>query len=175
MAAWGWRVPFAIGACGGLFALFMRMRMKETEPFVREAAAAKATPGPGVWREIWAHRRSAAQVVGMTVGLTVVYYFWVVAASAYSIAVLAADATQVLVAGLLANLTFLVWLPMWGSLSDRIGRKPVMYIGVLGSIAVAYPLTALIDGDAVHLFLAMTVRGADFHLRAVRHQPGDHV
>ena len=161
MFAWGWRIPFLIGAVGGLYALYMRLSMKETEQFVEQIALPQehAAARPGLWRTIWTHRRSAAQVVGMTVGVTVIYYFWVVSASAYSIAVLGANPSQVLIAGVAANVIFLGWLPLWGILSDRIGRKPVMYIGILGSAVALYPLSQLIDGNAVHLFLAITAAG----------------
>ena len=158
MLAWGWRIPFIIAGAGGLFAFSMRSRMRETEQFVTEIAAAPGTPAapkPNLLAEIWQHRRSAARVAGMTVGLTVVYYFWVVASSAYSIVVLKADPTHVLLASVAASLTFLIWLPLWGTLSDRIGRKPVMLTGILGSIAVIYPLSRLIDGNPVHLFAAL--------------------
>lgn len=156
MLAWGWRIPFILAGLGGVFAFWMRSRMHETEQFVTEIETATSTAArPNLLREIWAHRRSALQVVGMVVGLTVAYYYWVVASSAYSIAVLKADPTHILLAGVAASLTFLVWLPLWGILSDRIGRRPVMLVGIIGSIAVIYPLSQLIDGNGVHLFLAI--------------------
>ncbi|GMA38049.1 MFS transporter [Mobilicoccus caccae] len=156
MSTWGWRIAFAIGAVGGLFALYMRSRMSETEEFERTEAVI-ARERPSLVREMWVHRRSAFQVIGMTVGLTVSYYLWVVAAAGYSIAVLKADPTATLIASVAANTLFLVWLPLWGILSDRIGRKPVMLIGIVGLFALCLPLSAMIDGDPVRLFLAMTI------------------
>ena len=156
MTAWGWRIAFVIGALGGLFALYMRSRMSETEEFARTEATI-AQDRPRLAHEMWVHRRSAFQVIGMTVGLTVSYYLWVVAAAGYSIAVLKADPTQTLIASVAANTLFLVWLPLWGILSDRIGRKPVMLIGIIGLIALCVPLSAMIDGTPIKLFLAMTI------------------
>lgn len=161
MLAWGWRIPFVIAALGGLFALYMRRTMKETEQFVAqvERPAQQSAARPSLARSMWTHRRSALQVIGMSVGLTVVYYFWIVSAAGYSIAVLKADPTHVLIASVLANVLFLVWLPLWGALSDRIGRRPVMWIGILGSAAVIYPLSRLIDGNPIHLFFAVAAAG----------------
>lgn len=79
------------------------------------------------------------------------------AAAGYSIAVLKADPTQTLIASVAANTLFLLWLPLWGILSDRIGRKPVMIIGIVGLIALCVPLSAMIDGTPIKLFLAMTI------------------
>ncbi|WP_404290988.1 MFS transporter [Glutamicibacter arilaitensis] len=160
MNDWGWRIPFVIAGLGGLYALWMRRNMPETEQFTeqREDAAAKTSAAekkPSVLRDMWIMRRSVLQVVGMTVGMTVAYYYWVVAASSYSISVLKADPTAILFAGTCANLWFIALLPLWGMLSDRIGRRPVMLIGYIGLIITAFPLSTLIDGDPLHLFFAM--------------------
>lgn len=158
MFDYGWRIPFIIGGIGGLFALFMRLRMAETEQFTQlEEQVSETSAKPRLMREIGKHWRSAAQVVGITVGLTVAYYYWVVAASGFSIAVLKADPTKVLLAQVAANVIFLVWLPLWGILSDRIGRKPVMFIGIAGLVVGTVPLSKYIDGNPVHLFWVMTV------------------
>lgn len=159
MLSWGWRIPFALAGIGGLYALYMRMKMHETEQFTGqiELPTRAGVVRKSIWSGVWTHRRSAIQVIGMTVGLTVVYYFWVVSSSSYSIAVLGADPTAVLLASVLANVVFLICLPLWGILSDRIGRKPVMFIGIGGSLAVIYPLSFLIDGNPTHLFVAASI------------------
>lgn len=163
MAAWGWRVPFIIAGLGGLYALWMRRKMPETEQFTEQiqvaAADGGAAPGaakPGFFADMWTMRRSVLQVIGLTVGMTVAYYYWVVAASSYSISMLKADPTATLLAGVGSNIVFIVILPFWGMLSDRIGRRPVMLFGYIGLIATLFPLSSLIDGNPVHLFLAMS-------------------
>lgn len=161
MNEWGWRIPFIIAGFGGLYALRMRRKMPETEQFTEQHQAAinktvNPAQKPNVLRDMWTMRRSVIQVVGMTVGMTVAYYYWVVAASSYSISVLKADPTTILFAGTAANLFFIVMLPLWGMLSDRIGRRPVMLIGYIGLIVTAFPLSRLIDGNPVHLFVAMS-------------------
>ncbi|WP_370891911.1 MFS transporter [Janibacter sp. GXQ6167] len=154
--AWAWRIPFLIAALGGFFALYMRTRMHESAAFTAEAKG-EAEGRPGLGRQMWQMRRSALIVCGLSVGLTVVYYYWVVAASGFSISVLQADPTKVLIAGLLANTVFVAVLPLWGALSDRIGRRPVILIGVIVSILLLFPLSRLINGDPVQLGVAMTI------------------
>ncbi|MFF5790732.1 MFS transporter [Paeniglutamicibacter sp. NPDC012692] len=172
MNAWGWRIPFIIAGLGGLYALRMRRNMPETEQFAEQIETAtdstakqSSAPKPNLIRDMWTMRRSVLQVVGMTVGMTVAYYYWVVAASSYSISVLHANPTAILFAGTGANLLFIAMLPLWGMISDRIGRRPVMLIGYLGLIATAFPLSRLIDGNPVHLFLAMS--GAAVFMTAI--------
>lgn len=172
MSAWGWRVPFIIAGLGGLYGLWMRRSMPETKQFTEqievqaERASAESVPAKkGVFADMWTMRRSVAQVVGLTVGMTVAYYYWVVAASAYSISVLEADPTAILLAGVCSNILFVVFLPFWGMLSDRIGRRPVMLFGYIGLLVTLFPLASLIDGNPLHLFFAMT--GASVFLTAI--------
>lgn len=154
MTSWGWRIAFVVGALGGLVALWMRARMSETEAFARiEKAPARVS----LAREMWAHRRASLQIIGMTVGLTVSYYLWVVAAASYSIVVLRADPTTTLLASVAANTVFLLWLPFWGILSDRIGRKPVLLIGIVGLFVTCLPLSGMIDGNPLRLFVVLSI------------------
>lgn len=158
MFEWGWRIPFLVAGLGGLFAIWIRRRMLETEQFTEEIKyAAAGAEKPHLWRDMWTMRRSVLRVIGMSVGLTVAYYYWVVAASSYSIAILGADPGAVLLASILANVVFIGVVPLWGILSDRIGRRPVMLIGIVGTAVLIFPLSSLIDGDPVHLFVAVTI------------------
>ncbi|WP_374228590.1 MFS transporter, partial [Pseudonocardia sp. ICBG162] len=53
MAAYGWRVPFVLGGLFGLYALVMRLRMRESDTYSREEEARTATPGrPSLWRQV---------------------------------------------------------------------------------------------------------------------------
>ncbi|MHA6622458.1 MFS transporter [Pseudonocardia sp. DLS-67] len=153
MAEFGWRIPFVVGGMLGLVALWIRRSLEETEAFSREAAAGAR---PRIWPEIVRHRREAAQVVGLSVGFTVVYYSWVIAAPAYAISELGIDSSAALLAGVLASLVLIVVQPAWGALSDRIGRRPVLLISSVGTAALLFPLQAMVR-DAVQLGIAMAI------------------
>lgn len=155
MQAFGWRIPFLIGGAFGLYALVMRARLHETEQFDEAVARPKARPR--VWPEIVRHRRQAFQVIGMTVGMTVAFYTWAIAAPAHAIAALGINPKHALWAGVVANLVFIAVLPLWGALSDRIGRKPVLIIGVAGTAVLSFPLNAYLKDSAVQLLVAMSV------------------
>ena len=156
MTEFGWRIPFLLGGVFGLFTLYIRSQMPETEMFESEPGSAQATTKPRLWPEIVRHRRQALQVVGMTVGLTVVYYAWVIAAPAYAISSLGIDESGALWAGVASSLIFMSVMPLWGMLSDRIGRKPVLLIGTVGVAVTLFPLQALVQDSAWQLFAAMT-------------------
>lgn len=156
MQSYGWRIPFVIGGLFGLYALVMRARMPETEHFA-VVEDAKGEQGPGMLAQVWEHRRSALRVIGLTVGLTVAFYTWAIAAPAHAIAALGIDARSALWAGVVANLVFIAVLPLWGMLSDRIGRRPVMVTSAIGMAVVSFPLNSYLQDSAVQLAVSMIV------------------
>lgn len=157
MTSFGWRIPFVIGGVFGLYALFMRLRMTETPVFTEDVVEHDKAGRPRIWPAIVAHRKQAAQVIGMTVGLTVVYYTWVVAAPAHAIATRGIVPTEAFWAGVVASLVFIVALPVWGGLSDRVGRKPILIAGAAVMAVLLFPLDAIVGSSAVMLAVAMSV------------------
>jgi len=71
LEAWGWRIPFAVGALCAVLALWLRRGLDETDAF--RAARASAAPH-GRLRALLAHPRQVATVVGLTAGGTVAFY-----------------------------------------------------------------------------------------------------
>ncbi|WP_404829330.1 MFS transporter [Epidermidibacterium keratini] len=162
MTSFGWRIPFIIGGLFGLYALFMRRRMYETETFVEETTLDEKLESAGghhesIWQTIKAHPKLLFQVIGMVAGATVIYYVWAVSAPQYAINVRGIDPEGALWAGVGANLIFLIVLPIWGIISDRIGRKPVMLIALLGLAVLYFPLNAMIGTSAFSLFIAISI------------------
>ncbi|MCY0906630.1 MFS transporter [Arthrobacter sp. H14-L1] len=154
MQAWGWRVPFAVGAAMGLYALYMRSRLHESEVFIDEDTNAKRAP---IWPQIVRHRKQAAQVIGLTVGLTVVYYIWGVVAPSHAATDLGMDRGSALWASVIGNVVFIAVLPFWGRLSDRIGRKKVLWTGGIGAAVLHFPMTWLLKDQPWQLAVSMSV------------------
>ncbi len=140
LAAWGWRVPFVLGALAALAVRLLRGRLDETPDFVRAGAG----PGRASLRALAAHPRAVATVVGLTAGGTVAFYTFTTYAQKFlvnSAGWTSAAATRVSAASLLA---FAVAQPAVGALSDRVGRRPVLVaFGVLGALATVPLLGAL--------------------------------
>jgi MHS family alpha-ketoglutarate permease-like MFS transporter len=154
MNAWGWRIPFLIGAAMGLYALIMRSKLHETDVFEGETATEKRAP---IWPQIVQYRKQALQVIGLTVGLTVIYYIWGVVAPSYATTALKIDRGEALWAGVIGNIVFIAALPFWGKLSDRIGRKKVLWAGATGAAVMHFPMTWLLKDSAWQLAVSMSV------------------
>ncbi|MFI0924125.1 MFS transporter [Streptomyces sp. NPDC021012] len=154
--AWGWRVPFVMGGLLGLYALIMRLRLEETDAFEKQADTPDHEPRTSVWRGFWENRAACLRVIGLTLGGTVVYYTWAVSAPAQAISLKGIEASSALWAGVLANLVFLVALPLFGALSDRVGRKPILYGSYIGGAVLAFPLNWFIQDQAWQLAVSMT-------------------
>ncbi len=168
MNAWGWRIPFLIGAAMGLYALIMRSKLHETDVFEGESATEKRAP---IWPQIVRHRKQALQVIGLTVGLTVIYYIWGVVAPSYATTALKIDRGEALWAGVIGNIVFIAALPFWGKLSDRIGRKKVLWAGAIGCGRDALPHDLAAEGFRVAAG-GRHVRDAHLHRRQRGHCSG---
>ncbi|MBV9976531.1 MAG: MFS transporter [Hyphomicrobiales bacterium] len=136
---WGWRIPFVIGALLAIVAAIMRSELQETPAFEE---ARKRTPATNSLQALMAHPREVLLVVGLTLGGTCAFYTFTVYMQTFlKLSVgLDADTTTVVVAG---SLLFAVLLqPIYGFVSDHIGRRPVLtWFGVCG-VVFTYALLA---------------------------------
>jgi MHS family alpha-ketoglutarate permease-like MFS transporter len=157
LASWGWRLPFLLGGLLGVYAIYLRRSLAESHAFERERAAEPAGERTSLMRAIWANKAAALRVIGLTVGGTVAYYTWAVSATGYAISVKGVDPQAALWAGVVANVVYILALPLWGALSDRWGRKPNVVVLGVGLGVLSFPLNWMIQGEAWQLAVAMSV------------------
>ena len=141
LEAWGWRIPFVVGALCAVLALWLRRGLDETAAF----RAARSSGAPhGQLRALLAHPRQVATVVGLTAGGTLAFYTFTTYAQKFLVNTAGftrESATRVSAAVLVV---YMLAQPVVGLLSDRVGRRPVlMTFGVLGTLGTVPVLTAL--------------------------------
>jgi len=137
--AWGWRIPFFIG-CLIVPAIFViRRQLQETEAF-------KASTHRPTFRQTlqglathWSVISLSTLLVVMT---TVSFYLITVYTPTFGKSVLHLSTTESLLVTLAVGLSNLLWLPVMGGLSDRIGRAPVMLVATALTVLTAYPAMA---------------------------------
>ncbi len=141
LKAWGWRIPFVIGALLAVISAVMRRTLHETEQFVE---AKKSVRQMNLWRGLMRYPREVALVVGLTAGGTAAFYTFTTYMQTFvKLSVgLNDQQTTYIIAGSLIFATFLQ--PLYGALSDKIGRKPLLiFFGVAGTLLTVPLLTAL--------------------------------
>ncbi|WP_206446865.1 MFS transporter [Agrococcus sp. KRD186] len=156
IAGWGWRVAFGLGGLLGLYALWLRRRIQETA-VVDEPSERRKEPRAPLWQRLRPHLSGVAIVMGLSAGGSIMFYTWLIYAPTYAQVARGQDAGSALLAALLAQVVFLIALPLLGMLGDRIGRRPLIIAFGVGFIALSFVLNGMIDGSFWGLFLAMTI------------------
>jgi len=142
---WGWRVPFLVGLIIGPVGLFIRRHLKETEEFLaaREAAAA----GAGLGKTLASHLREALASVGVITSGTISFYVILLYMPTFARTQLHLPLDQAFIAQSISIVCMIVLIPLFGALSDRIGRKPIMIGALALYLVLVYPLFKWLHGN----------------------------
>jgi MHS family alpha-ketoglutarate permease-like MFS transporter len=141
LEAWGWRIPFLLGAALAGFAVLLRRNMAETEAFAHlQARRYHERP----LRELARHWRQAAIVVGLTMGGTLAFYVYTIYMPKFLVNSVGLSRETATLISTVSLLLYMCLQPVIGALSDRIGRRPVLIgFGVLGTVFTVPILSAL--------------------------------
>ena len=169
--AWGWRIPFLLSGVLVIIGLWIRVSVSESPLFLEAQARAEAEAATGeaakqdapvieVFRHNW---RGVLTAIGTRLGENVSYYILTAFVLVYVTVHLELPKSTALNAVLIGSAVHFVTIPLWGALSDRIGRRPVTLIGSIGMAAWAFAFFALVDSESFAVItLAVTV-GLLFH------------
>ena len=137
MAAFGWRIPFVIGGLLGLFAIYVRRNTTETLP-----ASHIAEPRP--LRNIWHTRQVLLWQTVILGGAQALTFFTLLTGFPALVQLLGASDTTAHGANTVGLVAMVVGVPMFGMLSDRVGRRPVLVGAFVGMAVVTLPITWLL-------------------------------
>ncbi|MGW5262419.1 MFS transporter [Microbispora sp. NPDC004025] len=161
--AWGWRIAFLLSGVLVLIGLWIRLTVDESPVF--QEALARQEPAPkapilGVLRHHW---RDVLVAMGARMAENVSYY--VITAFVLVYGTTAADLPKgtVLNAVLIGSAIHFVTIPLWGALSDRIGRRPVYLLGAAAVGLWAFAFFPLIDTKNFALVTVAVTVGLVLH------------
>ncbi len=177
VSAWGWRLPFLAGGVLALVVLWMRREMLESEVFessdddvpadaadlahpaadtVRSAAAEAPAdaPHPVTTHAVW---KTVILIIAFVSGITAAHYTWSSYVSTYAITQHGMEPAQAYLVVCVSQTIALAALPLWGLLSDKVGRKPVLFGFAIGMMVLQFPMMMLISSEPWTLLVASTV------------------
>jgi MFS transporter, MHS family, alpha-ketoglutarate permease len=141
LKAWGWRIPF-VGALTALIALYLRKSLHETQ-----TASARTAEHAGTIRGAWQHKGAFLRVIGFTAGGSLIFYTFTTYMQKYLVNTAHMEtktASNVMTGALFV---YMVLQPVFGALSDRIGRRNSMLLfgalSVLGTVPLMKALATV--------------------------------
>jgi MFS transporter, MHS family, proline/betaine transporter len=136
MAAWGWRIPFLLGAIFAVHVLLVR-RWLEESPLASSREAAASLPAVEALRDHW---RVMVQIVCLVMPTAVTFYICFVYASSFLTERMHVSTARALDITTLALALQVVVAPVAGLITDRVGRRPVMLFVTIAGLLTAWPL-----------------------------------
>lgn len=155
--AWGWRVPFILSAVLVFLGLWIRNGIDETPAFKKAKESGKVAKVPlfDTFRYNW---KSVLIAVGLKAGETAPFYIFSTFIISYATGHLGFTATPVLNAVTIGTLVTTIAIPFMGSLSDKIGRKPLFIGGTIAMILYAFPYFYILSfGSTLWLTIATII------------------
>jgi len=141
-ADWGWRVPFIVSIALLGISVYIRLQMNESPAFAKMKAEGKTSKAPlsesfGQWKNL---KIVILALIGLTAGQAVVWYsgqFYALFFLTQALKVDGATANILVAASLIIGTPFFI---VFGSLSDKIGRKPIIMLGCLLAVLTYFPV-----------------------------------
>ncbi|MFD7920731.1 MFS transporter [Streptomyces sp. NPDC059740] len=154
LLAWGWRIPFLISGPIGVIGLYLRLKLEDTPAFQAVVAESEGREGNQTWKEIRrifaAHWRPMLVCMGLVLVFNVVNYmlttYMLEYIGKFAPAVSATWAQLLEIAVLALGMVLITFV---GRLSDRIGRKPVIYFGCAMLVVLGIPSVLLIQQNTL--------------------------
>ena len=139
---WGWRIPFVFGAILAIVALYLRKNLEETQAF--ENQKNHTSNKKGTLKELLKHPKAVLTVIGLTLGGTLAFYTYTTYMQKFLVNTMHMSKEQSTLMSFATLFIFACLQPVFGALSDKIGRRPLLIgFGLAGTICTVPLLTLL--------------------------------
>jgi metabolite-proton symporter len=160
--SWGWRVPFLLSGLLVLVGLWIRLTIAES-PLFREVEESQTRAGAPIMEVLRRYPKQVLLAIGARVGVDVAFYTFVLFITTYVATYLKLPRNYALNAVLIAAAIQVVLIPFFGSLSDRLARRPVYLAGAIGAAVWVFVFFTLLDTGQFWLIVLATVVALVLH------------
>ncbi|MEE4585764.1 MFS transporter [Streptomyces antimycoticus] len=159
LTAWGWRVPFLVSAPLGVIGFIIRNKIEDT-PEYRTLEANDTVPRTPVRELLRRHKRHLLQAAGLMAAMHVPFYMVLTYLVTYETDHLGHSAGSAALLSTVISLLGLVLVPVFGLLSDRVGRKPVFVGATAALLVLSTPAFLLMRTGLAGTWIAGLLLGA---------------
>ncbi|AJY13518.1 metabolite/H+ symporter [Burkholderia dolosa] len=162
LKAWGWRIPFVVGAAAALISLYLRKSLDETS--TTESRDKKLA---GTIRGVWQHKGAFFTVVGFTAGGSLIFYTFTTYMQKYLVNTAGMHAKTASNVMTVALLVYMLLQPVFGALSDKIGRRMSMILfgtfAVIGTVPLMHALKDVTSPVAAFALITIALAIVSFY------------
>jgi len=160
--SWGWRLPFLLSAILIVVGLWIRTTVEESPLFRKLEAEGEKESAPLV-KVVRCYPRQLGIAVAARLGVDVAFYTFALFVLTYVTEELGLSKSVALTGVLAGSALQLVLIPLFGHLSDKIGRRPVYLAGALGAAVWVFAFFPLLDTESGWLIALATIVGLALH------------
>ncbi|AOI82402.1 MULTISPECIES: MFS family transporter [Burkholderia] len=162
LKAWGWRIPFVVGAAAALISLYLRKSLDETS-----TSESRDKKNAGTIRGVWQHKGAFFTVVGFTAGGSLIFYTFTTYMQKYLVNTAGMHAKTASNVMTVALLVYMLMQPVFGALSDRIGRRTSMILfgsfAVIGTVPLMHALKDVTSPVAAFVLITVALAIVSFY------------
>ncbi len=159
LAAWGWRIPFLVGAVLGLVGLLLRSFADDTAEFEASSVVDQRTAMARLWALLREHPKTLLQAAALSAP-AVAYYTWATFLPTYAQLTSGRNQGSTLAGSVIGLAVFVILVPICGALSDRLGRRKIFpIIGAIGMVVLFYPLLLLLNLPGFWVYVVVATSG----------------
>ncbi|RQR50416.1 MFS transporter [Burkholderia sp. Bp9125] len=162
LKAWGWRIPFVVGAAAALVSLYLRKSLDETS-----TSSSRDKKDAGTIRGVWQHKGAFFTVVGFTAGGSLIFYTFTTYMQKYLVNTAGMHAKTASNVMTVALLVYMLLQPVFGALSDKIGRRMSMILfgacSVIGTVPLMHALKDVQSPVAAFVLITVALAIVSFY------------
>lgn len=155
LTTWGWRIPFLMGGLLGFVGLWMRLKTKETEHFKKTQAADTANKKISIFEHYSNLQYKPILISILVISIMAIGNYLVIGYfNTFLIKTLGHPAREVMAINFVSLLLMTLLLPIMGIISDKIGRKPVLFSGIIAFFILSLPIFWLLQQPNLYYVFA---------------------